>query len=292
MTVKLELYKIFKQVCDSGSFSEAAKILYISQSAVSQAMKQLESQTAIPLFRRTTKGVMPTGEGQLLYEYVSSAMDLLNAAEEKLEAMKNLTHGELKIGASDTISHHLLIPVLEQYSRLYPKIKLQIVNRTSSEAAALLKSGKIDLAFVNMPYQDEEITITPYFDVQDIFVAAPFSIWAEQTYTLEQIGELPLILLEQKANSRLYVERFFRQKGVSVAPEIELGSHDLLLEFAEINLGVSCVIREFSKEALESGTLVPLKTDFVIPNRQIGVASLPGVSLSTAARHFLSLLKD
>lgn len=291
MTIKLELYKIFKQVADSGSFSEAAKTLYISQSAVSQAIKQLEQQTDIALFRRSSKGVLLTGEGQLLYEYVSSAIDLLDVAETKLEAMKNLTYGELKIGASDTISHHLLIPLLEEYSKRYPKIKLQIVNRTSAEAVALLTSGKIDLAFVNMPYEDDEINVTPYFDVHDIFVVGASSQWASRNYTLNEIASLPLILLEKKANSRLYLEDFFHQNGISISPEIELGSHALLLEFAKINLGVSCVIQEFSKETLESGSLVALETAVEIPKRHVGVASLKGVSLSTAARHFLELLR-
>ncbi len=172
MSVKLDLYKIYKEVCEKGSISDASKSLYISQSAVSQAIKQLETQVGLSLFRRTPKGVVPTAEGKMLYEYASSAIDLLTVAEEKLEAMKNLAYGDLKIGASDTISHYLLLPVLEKYSKLYPKIKLQIVNRTSLEAVSLLKSGKVDLAFVNMPFEDEEIHIQPYFSVEDIFVAS------------------------------------------------------------------------------------------------------------------------
>ncbi len=285
MQIKLESYRIFKEVAVHKNISEAAKSLFISQSAVSQAIKQLESQLNLALFRRTPKGVVLTTEGQLLFEYAVSAIDLLEVAEKKLNAMKDLSYGDLKIGASDTISHYLLLSRLEKFSKLYPKIKLQIVNRTSLEAIALLKTGKIDLAFVNMPVSDSEVIVEEYMPVHDIFVGG--KEYADKKYSLSEIANLPLILLEKKSNSRRYVENFFNQSGIQISPEIELGSHALLLEFAKIKLGVSCVIREFSEQYLESGELVELSCLTPIPARQIGIASLKGVSLSAAAKKFV-----
>lgn len=287
MQIKLELYRIFTEVALHKSISDAAKTLFISQSAVSQAIKQLEAQLHLTLFIRTPKGVVLTAEGQLLFEYATSAIDLLEAAEAKLDAMKNLEYGDLKIGASDTISRYLLLGRLERFSKLYPKIKLQIVNRTSIEAISLLKTGKIDLAFVNMPIQDHEILVEDYMPVHDVFVGS--SIYGGQSYTLAEIAELPLILLEKKSNSRRYVEQFFNQNGIQISPEIELGSHDLLLEFAKIKLGVSCVIREFAEHYLNNGELVELECQTQIPKRQIGIASLRGVSLSAAAKKFVEI---
>lgn len=287
MQIKLELYRIFREVALRQSISEAAKGLFISQSAVSQAVKQLESQLNLTLFRRTPKGVALTSEGQLLYEYAKSALDLLETAENKLDAMKNLSHGELKIGASDTISRYLLLERLEHFSKLYPKIKLQIVNRTSLEAVSLLKAGKIDFAFVNMPISDNGLTIEEYISVQDIFVGS--AEYSKKTYSLLEISELPLILLEKKSNSRRHVESFFNQNGIQISPEIELGSHDLLLEFAKIKLGVSCCIREFSERYLESGDLFELKYSSKIPPRTIGIAYLKGLTLSPSAKKFIEM---
>lgn len=288
MTAKLELYRIFREVARWGSISEAAKQLYISQSAVSQSVRQLEEQLETPLFRRTGKGVLLTREGELLLGYAASAVDLLAAGEEKLAAVRSLTDGTLEIAASDTISRYLLLSRLERFHSRYPGIKLRIVNRTSPESAALLKSGRVDLAFINLPFEDEELSIDRFLEVQDVFVASPHqSQWLEQVFSLEEIARLPLILLESKSNSRRYVEAFFRQKGLSLEPEIELGSHDLLLEFARIRLGVSCVIREFSRQYLDSGELMELRLAESIPARHIGIASLKGVALSSAARRFL-----
>lgn len=287
MQIKLELYRIFREVAVKKSISNAAKSLFISQSAVSQAIKQLETQLDLPLFQRTPKGVILTAEGQLLFEYAASAIDLLDVAENKLEAMKNLSYGDLKIGASDTISRYLLLNRLEHFNKLYPKIKLQIVNRTSLEAVSLLKTGKIDLAFINMPIKDNEIVVEKYMDVNDIFVAD--KKFSTKEYSLVEISKLPLILLEKKSNSRRYVENFFNQNGISISPEIELGSHDLLLEFAKIKLGVSCVIREFSQQYLNNNDLVELKCKTPIPKRQIGIAWLKGVSMSAAAKKFIEI---
>lgn len=290
MSVKLELYRVFKSVCDYQSISEAAKSLFISQSAVSQSIKLLESQIGAPLFHRTKKGVTQTAEGKLLYEYVSSAMDLILVAEQKIDMMKNLSLGELKIGASDTLSRYILLPKLELYNREFPKIKLNIINRTTSEAISLLKSGKIDLAFINMPIADDEVEVTSYCEVQDVFVASPKLSLAKSVLSLQEIAELPLILLETKSNSRRYVEDFFNSNGIKITPEIELGSHDLLLEFARINLGVSCVIEQFSSDYLKSGELILIKTLVPIPKRSIGIARLKGVSLSNATKQFLQII--
>src|SRR5690625_613463 len=108
MVSKLDLYRIFFQVGESKSFSQAAKALYMTQPAVSQAIMQLERELDIRLFHRTPKGAFLTNEGSLLFEYASSALNLLHVGEEKINEFKNLTAGELKIGVGDTISRYFL----------------------------------------------------------------------------------------------------------------------------------------------------------------------------------------
>ena len=287
MKIKLDLYKVFKVVCEKGSISSASKELFISQSAVSQAIKQLESQVGISLLRRSSKGVFPTGEGQIIYEYASSAIDLLDSAERKIDEIKNLSYGTLKICASDTSSRYILLPILEKFNKSYPNIKLEIVNRTTMQGVGLLKSGMTDIAIINIPYVDEDINIDSFMEIHDIFVASKNRKDIKNIFSIEQVSKLPIILLEKNTNSRYVIDDFFNKSGFSISPEIELGSYDLLLEFAKINLGVSCVVKEFSQNYLTTGELVELKTDFTLPKRHLGVARLKGVSLSSASRIFL-----
>ncbi|MEG2073366.1 MAG: LysR family transcriptional regulator [Angelakisella sp.] len=286
MSIKLELYRVFKEVADSGSVSAAARSLYISQSAVSQTISQLEEQLGLRLFTRGTRGVTLTPEGKTLYQYVSSALSLIENGEQRLSLTKGLELGELIIGASDTITSCFLLPFLDSFHRQYPRILIKVLNGTIPEVMGLLRSGKVDIAFANLPINDSRITMRHCFDIQDIFVAsAQYECDFDKTYTLEEIAEMPVIMLERKSNSR-----FFLRRGVSLAPAIELGSHDLVLALTKIGLGVSCVIREFATDELASGEMRELKTNPPLPPRSIGAFSPENVSLSAACARFLELV--
>ncbi|WP_312642049.1 LysR family transcriptional regulator [Hydrogenoanaerobacterium sp.] len=291
MFINLELYRVFREVAGSGSFSQAARSLFITQSAVSQSVQQLERQLGRKLFTRSRRGVTLTPEGTMLYEHVSSALSIIASGEEKLERMRHLQAGELSIGAGDTISEHYLLPYLEQFHNLYPEIRLKVINRTSGQALALLKSGSIDLAFANLPLDEPDITVRKCMEVNDVFVASDkFSHFKGRTLESWELAQCHLIMLERLSNSRRFVDNFFLQNGVQLEPEIELGAHDLLLEFARIGLGISCVIEEFSTEYLQSGELFLLKLKKPVPPRSIGLCSLAGVSPSFAAERFMQLL--
>ena len=293
MISKLDLYKVFRQVGKSGSFSKAAEELYMTQPAVSQSIMQLEGELNIRLFNRTRKGVTFTAEGRSLFDYVNSAITLIEAGEEKILEFKNLSAGELKIGVGDTISKHYLIPFLEKFHNKYPNIKLKIINSTTTELCSYIKSGEIDIAICNFPIDDDSLELIPCSEIQDIFVCGEkYKHLINDKVSYEELTKLPLIFLEKSSNSRKYVESFMISKGVNISPDFELGSYDLLLEFAKINLGVACVIKEFSKEFLEKGYVYEIDTIEKIPKRSIGACYLKKVPLSLGAMEFLKVMKE
>lgn len=120
MSVKLELYRVFKEVAEAGNITAAAQALYISQSAVSQSIKQLEGELQTRLFARNSRGVALTPDGRMLYEYVRSAIGLLETGEEKLSQTRELQMGQLVIGASDTVTSQFLLPYLDGFHREHP----------------------------------------------------------------------------------------------------------------------------------------------------------------------------
>ncbi len=291
MSVNMELYRVFLAVGKCRSLSQAARILKISQPAVSQAIRQLENGLGCRLFIRTTKGVEPTAEGNTLMGYIEQAVGLVDTAEEKLASLKDLTSGELKIGASDTLCDYYLMPYLKQFHALYPEIQLQVTNRTSQETLVLLKSGKVDISFVNLPISDEQVSIRPCLDVQDIFVAGEkYASYRNRPVSWQEISALPLILLEPASNSRRHLDTVAAQNGVVLNPEIELGAHSLLMKFAAIGLGVACVTREFSGDFMEQGNLFELQLSPPVPKRGVGLATLQGLPLSFAAARFTDLV--
>ena len=225
--VKLDAYRVFCLVAEYQSFSKAAKALYTTQPAVSQTIMNLENELGTRLFTRTSKGVKPTTEGQLLYEYISSAMNLIKVGENKLAETRDLLTGEMKIGVGDTISRYYLLPYLEKFNQQSPNIKLKIINRTTLELLNLLKSGEIDIALCNLPVKDSALEIQKCSDVHDIFVCGEkYKSLCQSNITLEELIQYPMIFLERKSNSRQYVEKYLLSKGIKLQPEIELGSHD------------------------------------------------------------------
>ena len=293
MAVKLELYRVFKEVAETGNISAAAKNLYISQSAVSQSIKQLETALQARLFARSPRGVTLTGEGQMLYQYVRNALGLLATGEDKLSQAQQLLLGTLTIGASDTVTSQFLLPYLDRFHRQYPAIHIQIISGRSHKVLGLLQSGKVDIAFASTPQEGASLETFPCLATHSIFVAgAEYPCDFDHVYTLEEIARFPLILLERKASSRLYLEKYFLQNGLHLNPEIELGARSLLVDLAAIGFGVAGVTEEFVRRELESGRLRKLRTSFDIPPRSVDLCVLRDVPLTSAAQRFSDFIRE
>ena len=291
MISKLDLYRIFHIVSQSKSFSKAAEQLFMTQPAVSQSIAKLEQELNTPLFYRTPKGITLTNEGQVLHEYVTQSLAFMEAGEQKLQEFQSLSTGILRIGVGDTISRFFLLPYLEAFHTKYPGIRLKVMNGTSIEIMKLVKNGEADLAICNLPIQDDVLQVYPCKEVHDIFVCGQkYKNLSTQTIGWETLLKLPLIFLEKKSNSRKYVENYLGDLGYTFQPEFELGSHDLLLQFAKINLGIACVTKEFALEELQTGELFEMHIEGAIPKRSIGIVTLKSVPPSHAAKKFIMLV--
>ncbi|OQB24348.1 MAG: HTH-type transcriptional activator CmpR [Firmicutes bacterium ADurb.Bin182] len=291
MSANLDLYGIFCTVARCGSLSRAARELFVSQPAISQSMHRLEEQLGCKLFTRTSRGIALTSEGRMLYSYADKAVSLVAAAEDKINRMRTLKSGGLMIGASDTLCQYFLLPYLKRFHSQYPDVQLQVTNRTTPETVELLKVGKVDIALVNLPVNDDTLLVREVLKVQDVFVASErFAHLKGRQITLEELSREPLVLLEQASNSRKYLDDFASMNGVTLHPEIELGAHHLLVQFARIGLGVACVIREFAQDSLIKQELFEIELINPVPLRAIGLISLEGVPLSAAADKFIQIV--
>ena len=308
MAVKLELYRVFKEVAETGNISAAAKNLYISQSAVSQSIKQLETALQARLFARSPRGVTLTGEGQMLYQYVRNALGLLATGEDKLSQAQQLLLGTLTIGASDTVTGQFLTPYLDEFHHQHPGIRLKIVSGRSAKVVSMLRSGAVDIAFASSP-KDSTLETWPCFTTHSVFVAGKnYHCDFDKIYTRQEMAEFPLILLERKASSRVFLEQEFLKAGVTLTPEIELSSRQLLVTLAgsiQLKTGypveVSSLVRyekaenggyrDITLSGLESGDIRLLKTDFTIPERSVDMCTLKEVPPTAAATAFMEMVR-
>ncbi|MBQ2697596.1 MAG: LysR family transcriptional regulator [Clostridia bacterium] len=283
--VTLDLYRVFLTVAEEGSFSAAARRLYLTQPAVSQAVAQLERQIGTTLFLRSVRGALPTAEGALLLEDVREALALLERGRQRIERLHRLEAGELRVGAGDTVTRYFLLPRLSQFAAAWPGLKLSLQNGTTGELCRCLAEGTVDLALVSLPLAEEGVAVRPCLPVHDIFVAAPDHPLSAGPVSWEALSGTRLIMLERQSLSRRVVDEALAAQAVQLTPEIELGSHDLLMDFAASGLGVSCVVREFAAARLAEGRLVELRTP-PLPARAIGLAWAEDRPLPAAAQAF------
>nr|WP_202113455.1 LysR family transcriptional regulator [Paenibacillus sp. MMS18-CY102] len=293
----MEWYRAFYWAARTGSLSKAAEELFITQPAVTHAIKQLEGQLACRLFFRTSKGVKLSAEGEVLMRYVEQAFHLIQSGERSLADRHALLEGDMRIGASDTLCKHYLLPRLREFHERYPGIQFQVTNRTTAETVQLLKDGKIDFGIINLPLDDRRLHIRESTELSDIFVARPNhtaltsqAMPSGKGMSWLKLSEQPLLMLERGSKIRSYVDTVAATHGVTLKPSMELGSLDLLCEFARTGLGIACVVRNFVEQELANGELVEVRLESRIPARRIGVVTLPQVPLSKAAQTFIAML--
>lgn len=293
MISNLESYKVFYYVARAGSVTGAAAELAISQPAVSQAIKQLEHQLGISLFRRASKGVVLTGEGQLLFEYVERGYEQIELGVKKIRQMQNLELGEIRIGASDMTLQFYLLPYLEQFHEKYPGIKVIVTNAPTPETLRFLREGKIDFGIVSTPLPVQSgVNAVPVREIEDVFVAGRrFIPYKNRMLDIQELEELPLIFLEKNTSTRSYMDDFLLQNETVVQPEFELATSDMIVQFALRNLGVGCVVRDFARKYIESGMLFELRFNKIIPKRHFCVVKSDRLPLSAAAQTLFNILE-
>ncbi len=290
MDINYELYKVFYHVATTLSFSEASRQLYISQSAVSQSVKTLEKKLGTPLFIRSTKSVQLTPEGETLLRHIEPAIQLIRQGEINLMEAGSLGGGQLRIGATDTICRYLLIPYLNQYHKLYPKVHIRIMNQTALKCVDLLEIGQVDLIVTNYPNSRignrEQIQVISEF--HDVFTAsrAHYPQLENRRVSLKEIQNYPILMLDRHSTTNEFLHQMFRREQLELIPEIELDSNDVLLDLASIGLGLAFV-PEYC--LTDHNKLYPIRLAEEMPSRKVVLATSGNVPITQAAREFLQL---
>ncbi len=290
--VNLELYKVFYTVAKCGSLTKAAQELYISQPAVSQAIKQLEGQLGTSLFNRTHKGMeLSAVGGKLIYSQVEEALTLLSEAEKKLTELKTVATGKIRIGATDSIFSHVIADKLAEFNEKYPSVKLELKSSTSPYTLSQLKEGKCDIAFINLPLEDDEVrfygTVT---HLNEVFVAGKkYTELDGIEIPLKRLQEFPLMTIEENTVSRRAFASFVDSLGLNMNPDIEVANWDLMKKLVIKGMGIGLIPREYCRDELDNGEIFELKTTPSLPVRGIGIAISRHLSLSFAMKEFLAM---
>ncbi len=293
MLINLELYRIFYTTAKLGSISKAAKELYTSQPAISQAIKQLEQKLDGELFYRNARGVSLTVEGEVLYRYIEQGYNLIQAGEHKFSELKQMTSGQLRLAVCSAVCKYDLLQYISQYNLKYPDVYLYIQDESSSEIAQLLDMGKIDIGIINLHNIDnDKFNTIKTFEMQNCFVAGEkYKALCDNSISIHMLSQsYPLIMLQKGGNTRAYIDEYFLSHGINLVPQIELSNLDLIVEFTIQGLGVACVMEEYVQKELKNKSLFKLNIQEKIPLRRLGAVVKKDMPLSTAARKFIDLI--
>lgn len=304
MEPNFNLYHIFYTVAKCQNISAAAKLLYISQPAISKSISRLEQALHTTLFIRKSRGVSLTLEGELLFKQVDTAFNAIRLGEERLKKVNALGLGQLSVGVSTTLCRYVLLPYLQAFTHAHPHVKISISCQSSYQTIKALENGAVDIGLIGEPPKNRELEFFPLREIQDCFVTTHNYLdnlktrltiqWnkAQMSKSAFLFSQATLILLDKDNLTRQYVDKYLEAQGLDSDRLIEVTSMDLLIEFAKIDLGIACVISDFVKNELESGQLIPIKSPVTIPKRKIGFACREENQLSDSARRFLDFCKE
>lgn len=301
-SLDLSLYRTFYLVANHGNISKAAKELYVSQPAISKAIQKLEDSLNIQLFTRTSRGVILTGEGEVLYKHTKLAFEELYAGKRSIEHMNELGLGHMKIGVSTTLCKYVLLPYLNDFVHNNPHINVTIECQSSYKTLELLIDNKIDIGLVNEPYSLKNLDFFEAFEIQDIFVATESyldHLKIREHYPRNKSMDMAtlfktcnLMLLDEKNLTRKYTNEYLNANNIETNQVLEVTSMDLLIEFAKTSLGVACVIKEFVENEIKNKELIEIPLSLPIEKRKIGFVYNTNRPQNKAAEKFINFYKN
>ena len=291
MEQNLSLYYIFHTVAKNGNISQAARELFISQPAISKSISKLEQNLNVQLFKRGSRGVTLTPDGEILYQHTCEAFQSLQSGEKALARRQALGISHLRIGVSTTLCKYILLPYLQKYIQANPHVKISISCQSTYQTLSLLDENKIDIGLVGEAGMSKNFIFTPLQNIQDIFVSTESYLehLKQRSDANDFFQTATFMMLDEENITRQYVNRVFLEQGMELSNILEVTTMDLLIEFAKIDLGVACVIREFVEDELQKKELVEVSLPLQFEPRQIGFACRKEDAGSTAIQNFYQI---
>ena len=270
MKTNLELYKVFYYVAKNKSITQAANELMVSQPAVSKSIKVLEQDLNTQLFNRNKDGVSLNNAGELLFNKIKEAMELIISAEEDIDSLNNMEQGTINIGAGNTIMQRYLMPYIKEFHDLYPNINVIVHTVVTEELIKRAQLGLVDIVFTHLPNNiPDNYDVIKLKKLHDILVVNKDSKYIGKTINKKDLTNLPLVLLPYKASNRKNFNKFCAKNNIIINPLMEIGN-DLIIEDCALNgLGVGLVVKEYVQSALDSKDLYELNTSFKMDEKDL-----------------------
>src|SRR5882757_3209166 len=294
MSLNLHLLRLFAAVAKAGSFSRAADLLHISQPAISKGVRDFELQVGCRLLDRMPKGVRPTREGAALARHAETLFAAERAAEDELQALRNLDSGSLRIGASTTIATYMIPDYLGIFHRGFPGIDLHLVSANTSDIAGLMLAHEIEIALVEGPVEDENLISEAWrTDVMGLIAGADHCFAAARgPIDFRLLDDEILIVREPGSGTREVVAQALATHRIEPQRTLEIGSTEAIKQAVAAGVGVAIVSMATIDDQVKLGKLKVIPIRGVHIERTLWQLKSPGRLDVPAAVAFEGIIRE
>ncbi|AWV45386.1 LysR family transcriptional regulator [Hafnia alvei] len=284
MHITLRQLEVFTEVLKCGSTTQASSALSLSQSAVSAALSDLETQLSVRLFDRVGKRLVVNEHGRLLYP---KAMALLEQAGE-IEHLFQSEAGALRIAASSTIGNYILPKMIAGYRRDFPAVPLELNVGNSRDVINAVADFRVDLGLIEGPCHMPDLLTQTWQQDELVVFAAPDHPLLQAPVTLDALAQAPWILREAGSGTREVVEHILLSHLPHFDLVMELGNSEAIKHAVRYGIGISCLSRRVIEEQLQTGVLVEVPVPLPQLNRALYLIHHRQKHMSKALERFLS----
>jgi DNA-binding transcriptional LysR family regulator len=290
--MQIESLKVFCDLSETESFTKAAQINGVTQSAVSQQISSLERLFKSLLIERSKKKFRLTREGQVLYDYSKQIIQTYESLFNKLQEIKDIISGTIRVATIYSIGLHDLPTYLKKFLKTYPTVNVHIEYRRANQVYEDVLGNVVDMGLVAYPTRDSKLEIVPLRKEPLVFVCSPHHPLAKsKSVKLKELAGQKFIAFESDIPTRKAIDKVLRERGVSVNVVMEFDNVETVKRAVEIDAGVTILPRNTVAGEVSKSTLSEAKIDDGDLTRPIAAIHKKNKVLSPAMKQFIAALK-
>jgi DNA-binding transcriptional LysR family regulator len=291
--MQIESLKVFCDLTETESFTKAAQINDVTQSAVSQTISALERQFKSMLIERSKKNFRLTAEGEVLYDYCKQILQTYDALHSKLQEIKEIISGNIRVATIYSIGLHVLPPYIKRFLKNFPTVNVHVEYRRPDQVYEDVLGNVVDLGLVAFPARDAKLEIVPIRkDLLVVIVPPQHPLAKQKTVKLKALNGLKFVSFERDIPTRKAVDRILKEHGVSGEHVMEFDNIETVKRAVEIDSGIAIVPHETVRQEVANETLAALKIEDGEFYRPLALLHKKSKVLSPAIKQFIALLKE
>ncbi len=289
--MQIDSLKVFCDLAETESFTQAAKNNSVTQSAVSQTITAIERQFKCRLVERSKKNFRLTAEGEVFYDYCKRILQSYDSLQSKLQGIKGEISGSIRVATVYSIGLHELPPYVKRFLKDHPGVKVHVEYRRANQVYEDVLGNVVDLGLVAYPHPDPKLEIVPFRKDALVLICHPEHPLAKlKSMKLKALNAQKFVNYEKDIPTRKTLDKIFKEERVTVENVMEFDNVETLKRAVEINSGVGVVPEETIKLEVLARTLAAVRFEGGIV-RPLAVLYKKGKVLSPAMKQFIELLK-